>query len=133
MWFHVYIDNNPLTYIQENKLDASQIQWLSELALFYFTIKYQTGHSNKAADALSHCLFNPFFDFKSMTDSDEVEVISYSGGCEAIDQCLNNFKIPEDLKQKAHQLCGAAYSGRGGQGGNSQHIECCLHFLTSYT
>ena len=39
-WFQVYTDNNPLTYVQESKLGASQIRWLSELALFDFTIKY---------------------------------------------------------------------------------------------
>ena len=39
-WFQVYMDNNHLTYVQENKLDASQIWWLSELALLYFVIKY---------------------------------------------------------------------------------------------
>ena len=27
--FHVYMDNNPLTYIRENKLGASPIWWLS--------------------------------------------------------------------------------------------------------
>ena len=38
--FQDYTDNNPLTYVQESKLGASQIRWLSELALFDFTIKY---------------------------------------------------------------------------------------------
>ena len=37
-WFQVYMDNNLLTYVQENKLGASQIWWLSELALFNLTI-----------------------------------------------------------------------------------------------
>ena len=37
--FQVYMDNNLLYYVQEIKLGASQIQWLSELA-FDFTIKY---------------------------------------------------------------------------------------------
>ena len=55
----VYMDNNLLAYVQESKLGASQIQWFSELALFNFTIKYQTGWSNRAADALSHCPINP--------------------------------------------------------------------------
>ena len=35
------MDNNPLTYVLESKLGASQIQWLHELALFNFVIKYQ--------------------------------------------------------------------------------------------
>ena len=109
--FQVYTDINPLAYIQESKLGASQIQWLSELALFNFTIKYQTGHSNRATDALSHCPFNPscIFDTES-TDSNEVEVISYSATCnevetipylmvcEALDQFLNGSKIPGVLK-----------------------------------
>ena len=63
--FQVYTDNNLLAYVQESKLGASQIQWLSELALFTFTIKYQTGHSNRAADTLSHHPFNPSCDYKS--------------------------------------------------------------------
>ena len=51
--FHVYTDNSPLAYVRESKLGASQIQWLSELALFDFTIHYRTGRSNRATDALS--------------------------------------------------------------------------------
>ena len=122
-WFQVYMDNNPLTYVQESKLGASQIQWLSELALFDFTIKYQTGHSNRAADALSHCPFNPSCNFKSeSTDSNEVDVISYSATCdgvetipyslvcEALDQCLNGSKIPEVLKQEAQEISCAVQS-----------------------
>ena len=51
--FHVCTDNSPLAYVRESKLGASQIQWLSELALFDFTIHYRTGRSNRDADALS--------------------------------------------------------------------------------
>ena len=115
--FHIYTDNNPLACVQESKLGASQIQWISELALFNFTSKYQTDHSNRAADALNHHPFNPSCDSKSeLTDSSEVEVISYSSTCdeveiipyssvcEALDQCLNGSKIPEDLKQEAQDI-----------------------------
>ena len=115
--FQVYTDNNPLAYIQESKLGALQIRWLSELALFDFTIKYQTGRSNRAADALSHRPFNPSCNFETeSTDSGEVEVISYSATsnevetipysvvCEALDQCLNGSKIPEVLKQEAQDI-----------------------------
>ena len=116
-WFQVYMDNNPLAYIQESKLGASQIRWLSELALFDFTIKYQTGRSNRATDTLSRRPFNPSCDFETeSTDSNEVEVISYSATsnevetipysvvCEALDQCLNGSKIPEVLKQEAQDI-----------------------------
>ena len=122
-WFQVYTDNNLLTYVQESKLGALQIKWLSELALFDFTIKYQTGHSNRATDALSCHPFNPSCDFESgSTDSDEVEVISYSATCDevgtipyssvcaALDQCLNSSEIPEVLKQEAQEISSVVQS-----------------------
>ena len=75
------------------------------------------GHSNRAVDALSCCTFNPSCNFDTeSTDSDEVEVISYSATCngvetipyllvcEALDQCLNGSKIPEVLKQEAQVI-----------------------------
>ena len=40
----------------------------------------------------------------SESNSDEVEVISYSLVCEAIDQYLYSSKIPEDLKQEAQNI-----------------------------
>ena len=111
------MDNNPLAHVQESKLGASQIRWLSELALFDFTIKYRTGHSNRATDALSHCPFNPSCDFNTeSTDSNKVEVISYSTTCngvetipyllvcEVLDQCFNGSKIPEVLKKEAQDI-----------------------------
>ena len=84
--FQVYMDNNPLTYVMESKLGALQIQWLSELPLFNFVIKYQTGSSNRVADALNHHPFNPSCDdsfTESEADSEEFEVLSYSLVCEA--------------------------------------------------
>ena len=51
--FTVLTDNNPLTYVGTSCLGASQIQWLSNLALFDFDIEYRAGKSNQAADALS--------------------------------------------------------------------------------
>ena len=91
--------------------------------MFNFTIKYQTGHSNRAADALSHHPFNPSCNFNTeSTDSNEVEVISYSATCngvetipyslvcEALDQCLNVSKIPEVLKQEAQDISCAVQS-----------------------
>ena len=51
--FTVLMDNNPLTYVHTSRLGASQICWLSDLALFDFDIKYCVGKCNQAADALS--------------------------------------------------------------------------------
>ena len=101
------MDNNLLAYIMESKLGASQIRWLSELALFDFVIKYQTGQSNRAADALSYRPFNPTCDdsfSESKANSDECKVISYSSVCEDVDLCLNSTKIPEELKQQVQDI-----------------------------
>ena len=100
-------NNNPLAYVMESKLGALQIRWLSELALFDFVIKYQTGRSNRASDALSCHPFNPSCDdsfSESEANSDECEVISYSSVCEAVDLCLNSAKIPKDLKQQVQDI-----------------------------
>ena len=72
--------------------------------MFDFTIKYQTGHSNEAADALSHCPFNHSCVFESKIDSSKVEEISNSSVCDVVDQCLNSFKIHKDLKQEAQDI-----------------------------
>ena len=53
--FIVKTDNNPLTYIMTTpNLDATQHQWIESLAQLTFSIKYQKGCDNVAADALSH-------------------------------------------------------------------------------
>lgn len=49
----VYTDNDPLSYLQSAKLGAVEHCWASQLASFDFTIKYQSGTSNRNADALS--------------------------------------------------------------------------------
>ena len=105
--FQVYMDSNPLAYVLESKLGASQIWKLRELALFDFVIKYPTGHSNRTTDALSCHPFNPSCDdsfTKSEADSEEFEVISYSSICETVDLCLNSTKIPKDLKHEAQNI-----------------------------
>ena len=38
--FTVYTDNNPIVHIQNSKLGAAQIRWISELALYDFDIVY---------------------------------------------------------------------------------------------
>ena len=72
--FTVLTDNNPLWYIRTSKLGASQIRWLSDLALFDFDIKYQAGRKNQVADALSHHPHNPESS-SDLDDDDEWETI----------------------------------------------------------
>ena len=96
------MDNSPLAYVRESKLGASQILWLSDLALFDFTIHYQTGRYNKAADALSrHPHNDEDFKIERGSDCNEVEVISYSPVCEVVDEYLNTTKVLVDLKKEA--------------------------------
>ena len=50
----VQTDNNPLTYILTTQnLDATGHRWIGALTSFEFTLKYQKGADNGAADALS--------------------------------------------------------------------------------
>ena len=103
--FHVYTDNSPLAYVRESKLGASQIWWLSELALFDFTIHYRTGRCNRAATALSrHPCTKEGIDKERGSDCDEAEVISYSSACEVVDEYLNTTKVPDDLKKEAQSI-----------------------------
>ena len=52
--FVVRTNNNPLTYIMMTpNLDATKHCWMESLARFVFSIEYQKGCDNAAADALS--------------------------------------------------------------------------------
>ena len=75
--FTVLMNNNPLCYVKTSKLGASQIRWLSDLALFDFNMKYQGGRKNQVADALSHHPLNPDSSSESEDDDDNWETISY--------------------------------------------------------
>ena len=89
----VYTDNNPLAYVRESKLGVAQIQWLSELTLFDFDIKYRTGKLNKAADALNHHP-NDSEEMDSNPEFEEYETISYAIECEELEEILDGKKIP---------------------------------------
>ena len=81
--FTVYTDNSPLAYVRESKLGAAQIRWLSKIVLFDFDIKYRTGKSNKAADALSHHSCVPE-KMDNNSESEQYEIISYAVDCEEL-------------------------------------------------
>ena len=116
--FTVFTDNNPLCYIKSSKLGATQIRWLSELALYDFDIIYRTGKSNLVADTLSH---HP--EVKEETekeipfesDDDEWITVSYQveeqGGHvssaefnQAISELVRGTKIDKKLKDHIHVM-----------------------------
>ena len=100
--FTVYTDNNPLAYVQTSKLGASQICWLSELALFNFNIIYKSGKTNQAADALSqHPEPNCKLESDSDSSSDDPVMLSYATICDTIKLVLGDTKIPFNIKKKA--------------------------------
>ena len=77
--------------------------------MFDFTIKYQTGHSNRAVDALSHCPFNPSCNFETeSTDSGEVEVISYSATCNEVE----TIPYSEELKEIVSEVNAVSVFGK---------------------
>ena len=128
--FTVYTDNNPLAYIQTSKLGASQIHWLSELALFNFNIIYRSGKPNQAADALSQCP-EPNCklerDYDSDNDSSDPVVLSYATICDIIKPVLGDTKIPLVIKKKAQ----TAYNLLDGECNNPE--LCAIPKLTAQT
>ena len=128
--FTVYTDNNPLAYIQTSKLGASQICWLSELALFDFNIIYRSGKSNQAADALSrrpepNCKLES--DYDSDNDSSDPVVLSYATICDIIKPVLGDTKILLVIKKKAQ----TAYNLLDGECNNPE--LCAIPKLTAQT
>ena len=71
--------NNLLAYVQTSKLGASQICWLSKLALFDFNIIYRSDKTNQATDTLSQCPETKCrLESDSDSDSDDPVVLSYA-------------------------------------------------------
>ena len=91
-----------IPYVQTNKLGASQIHWLSQLALFDFNIIYRSGKTNQAADALSqHPEPNCRLESDSDSNSDDLVMLSYATICTTIKPVLGDTKIPFEIKKKA--------------------------------
>ena len=112
--FTVFTDNNPLCYIKSSKLGATQIRWLSELALYNFDIVYHTGKSNLVTDTLSR---RPEVEEEIkkevLPESDDEESIAVSyqvkeqGGCvssmefnQVISELVGGTKIDKKLKDR---------------------------------
>ena len=80
--FVVYMDKNQVAYVHKNKVGASQIWCLGELALFDFAINYWMDKSNKATNAPSHHPLNLDLPLENDTYSDKANVISYPLMCD---------------------------------------------------
>ena len=66
--FHVFTDNNPLTYILTTaKLDATGHRWVAALSNYTFSISYKPGRNNTDADALSRIQWPKAVDISSQT------------------------------------------------------------------
>ena len=76
--FAVYTDNTPLAYVQTSKVGASQICWLSKLALFDFNITYRLGRTKKATDTLSQSPVEPNCKLESESDTDSKDPVMLS-------------------------------------------------------
>ena len=100
--FTVYTNNNPVAYVQTSKLGASQICWLSDLALFNYNIICRSCRTNKSSYALSwypepSCELGSDSD----TDSDEPVVLLYATICNIIKPVLGDTKCPFAIKKEA--------------------------------
>ena len=78
-------------HIQNSKLGAAQIRWISELALYDFV--YQTGRSNNVADALSRQPADSGSDDEATDEEEEWTAISYQAVCKTLDIPLGGTKL----------------------------------------
>ena len=75
----MYTDNNPLMYkLTSEKLNATNLRWVGELAGFRFQVKYRPGKSNFDADTLSRMLFNIEDYIKTCCEESRSEVVQAS-------------------------------------------------------
>ena len=87
-------------HIQNSKLGAAQIRWISELALYDFDIVYRTGRSNNVADALSHRPKDSDSENEATDEEEEWTAISYQTVCETLDIPLGGTKVNRELRAR---------------------------------
>ena len=98
--FTVLTDNKPLTYVHTSHLGAAQIQWLSDLTLFDFEIKYRAGRTNQAGDALSWWPKNSGSSSESSDGEEDWKTFTYGMVCQILDYHLNTNKLPYQIKHE---------------------------------
>ena len=87
-------------HIQNSKLGAAQIRWISELALYDFDIVYRTGRSNNVADALSRRPADSGSDNEATDEEEEWTAISYQAVCKTLDIPLGGTKLSRKLRAR---------------------------------
>ena len=97
--FTAYTDNNPLTYVKENKLGVAQIKWLSELVLFDFDVKYRMGKCNQAADVLIHHPKSSVVISSDRGNEEEYETISYEVISDDLSEIIDGIKIAIEVNE----------------------------------
>ena len=75
--FHIYTDNNPVTYIMSTgRLTVTGQRWANELAEFSFSLQYESGKQNTIADTLSLILKQTHLEhIQSCTETVPVEIV----------------------------------------------------------
>ena len=127
--FTIYTDNNPLAYVQASRPSVSQIQWLSELALFNYNVIYKLGKTNKATETLSWCPEpNCKLESDSDTNSNDPVMLSYATICNIIKPVLCDTKIPFTIKKEAQAV---SNSLEGESNGSEFHVVPDLTVQTS--
>ena len=75
--FHIYTDNNPVTYIiSTGRLTATGQRWVNELAEFSFSLHYKSGKQDPIADTLSRTSEQTHLEhIQSCTETVPVEMV----------------------------------------------------------
>ena len=75
--FHIYTDNNPVTYIvSTGRLTATGQRWVNELAEFCFSLHYKPGKHNTIAETLSRTSEQTHLEhIPSCTETVSVEIV----------------------------------------------------------
>ena len=72
----MYTDNNPLTYVlSSEKVNATSLRWIGDLADFNFTFHYRPGKANIDADTLSKMALDDIAYMESCTEVIPHEVL----------------------------------------------------------
>ena len=72
----IYVDHNPLRYIDTANLSSTELRWVQQLSAFNFELKYRQGKTNQAPDALSRLPPKPPREFPDVLDGQDVELSS---------------------------------------------------------